>query len=64
MSVLMTEGTKGSWLVTQFLSKGMDDRRELILAALDSAYRPAGIMERSEATVRRLEGPGITAARL
>jgi 23S rRNA (cytosine1962-C5)-methyltransferase len=50
------EGNKGSWLVTQFLSKGMDDRRELILAALDSAYRPAGIMERSEATVRRLEG--------
>ncbi|OHD75831.1 MAG: hypothetical protein A3J97_02815 [Spirochaetes bacterium RIFOXYC1_FULL_54_7] len=50
------KGTKGSWLVTQFLSKGMDDRRELILAALDSAYRPTGIMERSEASVRRLEG--------
>jgi 23S rRNA (cytosine1962-C5)-methyltransferase len=50
------EGTQGSWLVTQFLSKGMDDRRELILAALDHAYRPTGIMERSEASVRRLEG--------
>lgn len=50
------EGTRGSWLVTQFLSKGMDDRREIILATLDSAYRPTGIMERSEASVRRLEG--------
>jgi 23S rRNA (cytosine1962-C5)-methyltransferase len=51
-----TEGTQGSWLVTQFLSKGMDDRKELILAALDHAYQPTGIMERSEASVRRLEG--------
>jgi 23S rRNA (cytosine1962-C5)-methyltransferase len=50
------KGVQGSWLVTQFLSKGMDDRKELILAALDSAYRPTGIMERSEASVRRLEG--------
>jgi 23S rRNA (cytosine1962-C5)-methyltransferase len=50
------EGARGSWLVTQFLSKGMDDRRELLLEALNSAYRPTGIMERSEASVRRLEG--------
>lgn len=49
-------GTQGTWLVTQFLSKGMDDRKELILAALEAAYRPTGIMERSEASVRRLEG--------
>lgn len=50
------KGSTGSWLVTQFLSKGMDDRRELILAALDTAYHPSGIMERSDASVRRLEG--------
>jgi len=49
-------GTRGSWLVTQFLSKGMDDRRDLVLASLDAAYRPTGILERSEASVRRLEG--------
>ena len=49
-------GTQGAWLVTQFLSKGMDDRKELILAALEAAYRPTGIIERSEASVRRLEG--------
>ena len=51
-----TKGNQGSWLVTQFLSKGMDDRKDLILEALVSAYQPTGIMERSEASVRRLEG--------
>ena len=49
-------GRAGSWLVTQFLSKGMDIRKELIVSALNSKYRPTGIMERSEASVRRLEG--------
>lgn len=55
-------GSQGSWLVVQFLSKGMDDRKELVLAALGSAYQPTGIMERSEASVRRLEGLAPCAA--
>jgi 23S rRNA (cytosine1962-C5)-methyltransferase len=55
-------GSPGSWLVTQFLSKGMDDRKELILEALNTTYRPTGIMERSEASVRRLEGLGPCSA--
>jgi 23S rRNA (cytosine1962-C5)-methyltransferase len=57
------EGSPGSWLVVQFLSKGMDDRKELILDALTTVYNPTGIMERSEAAVRRHEGlPSRSAA--
>ncbi len=49
-------GAKGSWLSVQFLSFGMDRRRDMILKLLSEALAPDGIMERSEASVRKLEG--------
>ncbi len=50
-------GPPQSWLVVQFLSFGMDLRRQEVLAALrETLGEPAGIIERDEATVRELEG--------
>jgi 23S rRNA (cytosine1962-C5)-methyltransferase len=62
-------GPPGSWLAVQFLSYGMDLRREEILEAADEVLSapldpswdealgaPAGIVERSAAKVRELEG--------
>ncbi|OQA42118.1 MAG: Ribosomal RNA large subunit methyltransferase I [Chloroflexi bacterium ADurb.Bin325] len=46
----------GDWLVVQFLTLGVDARRAEILAALQAEFRPAGIVERSDAAVRRQEG--------
>jgi 23S rRNA (cytosine1962-C5)-methyltransferase len=44
------------YLVLQILSLGMDACRELIVAALIEVFAPKGILERSDAGVRRLEG--------
>lgn len=49
---------KGSWLVAQFLSLGVERRKAQILEALDEVFKPDGIVERSEASVRSLEGLG------
>ncbi len=49
-------GVRGSWLSVQFLAFGMDSRRDLILKLLSEALAPDGIMERSDAPVRKLEG--------
>lgn len=61
-------GPLQSWLSVQFLTYGMDCRREEILTALDEVCaaphpatgialgRPSGIVERDEAHVRELEG--------
>jgi 23S rRNA (cytosine1962-C5)-methyltransferase len=57
-------GEPRSWLVTQLLTRGMDDRRELLFEALEetlgSAYDglglPAAIIERSATKARELEG--------
>ena len=46
----------GDVLVVQFLTRGMDVRRDLILSALCEAFAPAAIVERSDAPSRRLEG--------
>ncbi len=46
----------GAWLVVQFLTLGVDVRRELLLDLLASLFAPAGIVERSDAAVRRQEG--------
>jgi 23S rRNA (cytosine1962-C5)-methyltransferase len=46
----------GDWLVVQFLTLGMDVRRHELLAAIAEVFRPAGIVERSDASVRRQEG--------
>jgi 23S rRNA (cytosine1962-C5)-methyltransferase len=46
----------GDWLVTQFLSFGLDQRRELILDALEDALHPQGTYDRSDAAVRGKEG--------
>ncbi len=45
-----------SWLSVQLLARGIDERRELVLDALEAVLSPDGIMERSEAPVRALEG--------
>ncbi|WP_127579800.1 class I SAM-dependent rRNA methyltransferase [Paenibacillus koleovorans] len=43
-------------LVVQILSLGMDRRREEIVGALIDVLQPAGIYERSDVPVRKLEG--------
>ncbi|MDR3237651.1 MAG: class I SAM-dependent rRNA methyltransferase, partial [Spirochaetia bacterium] len=56
------ESAAASWLSVQFLTAAMDIRRDEIVEALidvmDSSFggAPAGIMERGEAGVRKLEG--------
>ncbi len=44
------------WIVVQFLSLGLDQRREPILDALHDSVRPRGIFERSDTDVREKEG--------
>lgn len=46
----------GDFLAVQFLTKGMDSRRDLILAALLDTFSPRGIVARNDAHVRVLEG--------
>jgi 23S rRNA (cytosine1962-C5)-methyltransferase len=46
----------GSWLSVQFLSRGVDERRDMIIQCLVDSLAPDGIMERSDAMVRRHEG--------
>ena len=65
-------GPPASWLSVQFLCLAMDERREMILEALDevlaapllpgldSAGKPAGIVEKSGAKVRELEGLALS----
>lgn len=48
--------TPGSWLSCQFLSLGLDLRRDEIVGALRDVFAPDGIIERSDAPVRALEG--------
>ncbi|MDR0997483.1 MAG: class I SAM-dependent methyltransferase, partial [Treponema sp.] len=69
-SAAKTLGPPGSWLALQFLTYGMDSRREEILAALEEVLeedaflldgkkplgRPAGIVDRSPQKIRELEG--------
>jgi 23S rRNA (cytosine1962-C5)-methyltransferase len=60
-------GPPRSWLVIQFLAWGMDCRRDMIIEALEEALgaerQPAGIIEKSAARARELEGllPGLPA---
>jgi len=44
------------WLVVQFLTLGVEARRELLLCLLAEMFSPRGIVERSDAMVRRQEG--------
>ncbi len=46
----------GDYLSIQFLTLGMDLRRELILPALMELFRPKGIVARNDVAVRALEG--------
>ena len=46
----------GEWLVVQFLTLGVEARRELLLGLLAELFAPRGIVERSDASVRRQEG--------
>ena len=46
----------GEWLVVQFLTLGVETRRELLLGLLAELFAPRGIVERSDASVRRQEG--------
>lgn len=43
-------------LVVQILAAGMERRREWILGALREVFKPRGIYERNDVSVRRLEG--------
>lgn len=44
------------WLVVQLLSAGLETMRATILDALEATLKPAGILLRHDASVRRLEG--------
>jgi 23S rRNA (cytosine1962-C5)-methyltransferase len=46
----------GDWLAVQFLTAGVEARRELLLGLLAELFTPAGIVDRSDASVRRQEG--------
>lgn len=46
----------GSWLSVQLLSLGVDARKAAIIEALKRVFSPDGIIERSDAPVRALEG--------
>ena len=46
----------GDWLATQFLTAGVEARRELLLQALAELFAPRGIVDRSDVAVRRQEG--------
>lgn len=46
----------GPFLVVQFLALGLEPWREIIVAALAEQFSPAGIYERSDSAVRKLEG--------
>lgn len=49
-------GKSGRWLSAQFLSLGVDRRKAEILKALGEVFAPDGVVERSDAPVRGLEG--------
>lgn len=46
----------GDWLVVQFLTAGVEAQRELLTQLLVRLFEPAGIVDRSDAAVRRQEG--------
>ncbi len=46
----------GPYLVVQFLALGLEPWRGVIVAALAEQHSPAGIYERSDSAVRKLEG--------
>ena len=46
----------GHFLVLQCLTLGIDRRKEMLIALLADLLQPAGIVERSDASVRRKEG--------
>ncbi|MCP4415942.1 MAG: class I SAM-dependent rRNA methyltransferase [Chloroflexi bacterium] len=46
----------GDFLVMQCLTMGIEQHKEAILAALTDVWQPQGIVERSDATVRKKEG--------
>jgi 23S rRNA (cytosine1962-C5)-methyltransferase len=46
----------GDWLVVQFLTLGAEARRRELLGLLVELFAPAGIVDRSDASVRRQEG--------
>jgi 23S rRNA (cytosine1962-C5)-methyltransferase len=48
----------GDWLVVQFLTRGIDQRRDQIVAMLADLVSPRGIYERSDVDVREKEGLG------
>lgn len=50
------EGGGGACLSAQFLSAGMDARKEEIIDALSAELSPAAFVERDDASVRKLEG--------
>jgi 23S rRNA (cytosine1962-C5)-methyltransferase len=43
-------------LVVQFHTKGMDDLRDVIVAALVEVFAPESVIERSDVAVRKMEG--------
>jgi 23S rRNA (cytosine1962-C5)-methyltransferase len=46
----------GDWLAVQFLTLGVEVRREVLLESLVETFAPLGILDRSDVAVRRQEG--------
>jgi 23S rRNA (cytosine1962-C5)-methyltransferase len=55
---------EGRWLSVQFLSLGMDKRKELIASVLGELLPCRGMVERSDAPVRSFEGLPVLSGRL
>jgi len=52
----LTGETRGRWITAQFLSLGVEKRKKEIIDALVAVFKPNGILEKSDAPVRALEG--------
>jgi len=59
-----SEPSRGRWLSAQFLSLGVEMRKSEILAALKRVFPVRGIAERSDASVRTLEGLPLFSGKL
>ncbi len=51
----------GDWLAVQFLTAGVEARRDMLLGLLVEVFEPAGIVDRSDVPVRRQEGLPLAA---
>ena len=52
------------WIVVQLMSAGLEAFRDDVVAAIDAAVRPAGILARNDVPLRKKEGLSLTSEQL